>query len=375
MGSETRPTADFRIYTGILRTARDAEGRRVFRGVASSTTRDLHGDVMELTAIEDMQRAANNNLTLFLNHSYNVPEDVGGSITKAEIMARDVDQDGRPNYDLDIEGVINEANPRALQTFSALESGTKLGISIGAMIPEGGAVLDRKTGAYSIKHVELLEASFVGIPANPRSWVEYAVKSLKGKAVATLDEEEDVAPVPETPEIEEADEAETDSPSQDAPKSKPENEGGLLDETADGDDERLGDTVTNAASDITTTLTWDATPSVTSSTVSNMVWSTDTNGPEIASLADSLRRTVDELVETKKALVESTAMIKSLERERDDALAQRDRVLALTAETLDKVSRIPLSRKTHFAEAESDFRRRMSSIYPEGFLKLMEDRS
>lgn len=384
----TRPMADFRIYTGILRTARDNEGRRVFRGIASSTTRDLHGDVMELTAIKDMERAANNNLTLFLNHSYNVPEDVGGSITSATITARDADQDGRPNYDLDIEGVINEANPRAVQTFNALESGTKLGISIGAMIPEGGAILDRKTGTYTIQHVDLLEASFVGIPANPRSWVEYAVKSLRAKRAVpeaedkeepeVLEAAEEAAELPT--EIEEADEAETDSPSQGASESKPENEGGLLDETADGDDERLGDTVTYAASasDTTTWVTSEIQTITTNQTSPNILW-TSTNPaptlPEIASLADSLRKTVDELVEAKKALADMSMTLKALERERDEALAQRDRVLELTAQTLQKVARIPLARKTHFAEAESDFRKRMASVYPEGFLKLMEDRS
>jgi phage head maturation protease len=330
---------------------------------------------MELSAIEDMERAANNNLTLFLNHSYNVPEDVGGSITRASIAARDSDQDGRPNYDLDIEGVINEANPRAVQTFNALESGTKLGISIGAMIPEGGAELNRKTGTYTIRHVDLLEASFVGIPANPRSWVEYAVKSLRGKAAVETEEEE--APIleeaeeaAETPvDPEEADEAEEGAPSQDASESKPENEGGLLDETADGDDERLGDTVTYAAS-TSDTVSWS--PTITTNGTSPVVY---TQFPEIASLTDSLRKTVEELVDAKKALGERDMQIKALERERDEALAQRDRVLEVTTQTLERVARIPLARKTHFAEAESDFRRRMSSVYPEGFLKMMEDRT
>jgi hypothetical protein len=46
------------------------------------------------------------------------------------------------------------------------------------MIPEGGAVRNKKSGAYTIAHVELLETSVVGIPANPRSWVQNAVKSL-----------------------------------------------------------------------------------------------------------------------------------------------------------------------------------------------------
>jgi hypothetical protein len=372
----TRPSADFRIYTGILRAARDDEGRRVFRGVASSTTRDLHGDTMELSAIEDMERSANNNLTLFLNHSYNVPEDVGGSVIRASITARDADQDGRPNYDLDIEGVINEANPRAVQTFNAIESGTKLGISIGAMIPEGGAELNRKTGTYTIRHVDLLEASFVGIPANPRSWVEYAVKSLKGTTKAIELEEPETEEEVEEVEVEEAEEkstATTETASQEAAEGDPENENGLLDETADGDDERLGDTVTNASSAPFTFSTNESMSITTNGTSDNVQWTF--TEPHFQRSYEMLLQTTSELVDTKKALGEALAKIATLEREHAEALAQRDRVLELTAQTLEKVARTPLVRKTTFAEAESDFRKRVASIYPEGFLKLMEDRS
>lgn len=168
------------MFTGLLKAATRADGRKTLRGVASSTTKDLHGDTMLETALADMERDANNNLTIFLNHSYNVPEDVAGSVTKATMRTRGVDGDGNPNWDLDFDEVlVNEKNPRAIAAWEGINDGAKLGFSIGAMIPEGGAVRNKKDGTYLISHVVLLETSIVGIPANPRSWIQNAVKSFE----------------------------------------------------------------------------------------------------------------------------------------------------------------------------------------------------
>ncbi len=162
-----------------LKAVRDPDGKMRLQGIASSTIKDLHGDTMLLSALEDMERAANNGLTIFGNHSYEVPEDVYGQTESAVIkQAGTVDRNGDPIYDLRFSIVMNDENERAVKTFKAIEKGSKLGISIGANIPEGGAVRDKKTGAYTISHVDLLETSIVGIPANPRSWVENAMKSL-----------------------------------------------------------------------------------------------------------------------------------------------------------------------------------------------------
>jgi hypothetical protein len=167
-----------------LKAFRDPDGRMRLNGIASSTIKDLHGDNMLLSALEDMERAANSGLTIFGNHSYNVPEDVYGTTENAVLkQAGTVDKAGDPIYDLRFSVLINEENDRAVKTWKAIygkdgSQGAKLGLSIGAMIPEGGAVRDKKSGALTISHVELLETSIVGIPANPRSWIENAVKSF-----------------------------------------------------------------------------------------------------------------------------------------------------------------------------------------------------
>lgn len=165
----------FKIFAPMLKASMGPDNKMRLHGIASSTVKDRHGDTMSSSALEDMERSANNNLTIFLNHSYTVPEDVAGHVERAIIRSHPVDPD---IHDLALDIVINESNQRARDAWAAINDGTQLGLSIGAMIPEGGAKRDRSTGAYQIDHVELLETSLVGVPANPRSWVEYAVKSL-----------------------------------------------------------------------------------------------------------------------------------------------------------------------------------------------------
>lgn len=199
-------TGTFKIFAPMLKAFTSDDGRRRLHGVASSTIKDKHGDTMTLSALSDMERAANNNLTIFLNHEYKVPEDVAGTVERAIIRSHPEDQ---AIHDLELDILINESNPRAVSAWDAIQSGTKLGLSIGATIPDGGATRDKRSGTFTIDHLDLLETSLVGVPANPRSWVEYAVKSLR---TAFKDIEEDEEPVDEvaeeiseeTPEVEEA---------------------------------------------------------------------------------------------------------------------------------------------------------------------------
>jgi HK97 family phage prohead protease len=180
---------DFSLFTGLLKTARTDDGM-LLTGVASSTIKDRHGDTMTRNALDSMLRSANG-LTIFLNHSYNVPEDVAGTVQRAWTS-----QEGEL-HDLHFEIAINDENPRAVQAFNAIDKGTKLGLSIGAMIPEGGAKRVKGSGAFVIDEVELLETSIVSIPANPRSWVDYARKSLLTKTDIPEVEDEEEEPINE----------------------------------------------------------------------------------------------------------------------------------------------------------------------------------
>jgi len=175
------PKTTFKIFAPLLKTSIGPDGNKRLHGVASSTITDRHGDDMSVSALSDMERSAQQNMTIFLNHSYNVPEDVAGSVERASLSRSAQDPD---IHDLSLDIVVNKANDRAVKAWEAIDGGTKLGLSIGAMIPDGGATR-KDNGAYTINHVELLETSLVGVPANPRSWVEYAVKALDGQVQGT----------------------------------------------------------------------------------------------------------------------------------------------------------------------------------------------
>lgn len=401
----------------ILKAQRGADGHRRLQGVASSSTKDLHGDVMLETALDDMLQAANQNLTIFLNHSYNVPEDVGGSVEAANLRINGVDQAGNPNVELTYTIKMNEANPRAIAAWEAVESGTKLGLSIGAAVPDGGAKRN-KDGTWIIEHVTLLETSIVGVPANPKSWLDYAVKALdasqpathhfkangvevevldsapaevlekacptcggvKGKSgcddkyhtaaaepevqaggtvtaaqtitVGEAGPETVLAANPETPavtpEVTDAkvnisiDTESGSSPSQAAPEPQgaqaERTEAGVLDETASGDNAALGDTVTNAVTDLDVS----------------------------ASLVDLLRTATDKLA---AAMAGKT----KAEIERDAAVAERDRVVNGTRELLNRLAETPLVRKTAVVAAEGEFRQKFASVYGDEYLTYLEN--
>ena len=79
---------DFKIYTNALKAYENDMGEKFVAGTTSSSIRDLHGDEMSLNALKSMADTARQNMTVFLNHNYNVPEDLFGSATDAEIIKR-----------------------------------------------------------------------------------------------------------------------------------------------------------------------------------------------------------------------------------------------------------------------------------------------
>jgi HK97 family phage prohead protease len=173
---------DFKLYTDALKAYTAENGDLHVRGTTSSTIRDLHGDEMTLSALKSMEETAKKNMTVFLNHNYNVPDDLFGSVTDARIVKRLDKETGQEVYDLDVDvRVVGEdENPLAMKTYRAIKRGVKLGLSIGAKVDK----VSKKKGTdgedtYVIESVKLLETSVVGIPANQRSYLQNALKSLK----------------------------------------------------------------------------------------------------------------------------------------------------------------------------------------------------
>lgn len=166
---------DFTIFTSAMEI--DPEQENVVRMVGSSTERDLHGDTMAISALSDMTQVKPG-LTIWLNHSYDLPHDLFGSLLESPTLKL---QDGIA--DISIVSDVETSNPLAVQTYGYIKKGKRLGCSIGCMILE--AELDEENDdGYSwfppliITHVQTLEWSVVGIPANQRCWVEPAAKGL-----------------------------------------------------------------------------------------------------------------------------------------------------------------------------------------------------
>jgi len=182
---------DFKLYTSALKAYTAENGDLYVRGTTSSTIRDLHGDEMTLSALKSMEETAKKNMTVFLNHNYNVPDDLFGSVTDARIVKRLDRETEQEVYDLDIDvRVVGEdENPLAMKTYRAIKRGVKLGLSIGAKVDK----VSKKKGAdgedtYVIESVKLLETSVVGIPANQRSYLQSALKSIRQSEKSDEDE-------------------------------------------------------------------------------------------------------------------------------------------------------------------------------------------
>lgn len=176
----------------ILKTNEDGDedGKRRIRCIASSSVKDLHGDTMTAHCVRSMARQAEG-LTIFRNHSYRVPDDVFGVVEKSrskKVDASTAKQKGwidtwAPDEDvvlLELDVAVSDS-PEIDQTLTHIQNGITLGVSIGANITEFEVEPGHEDSWWPpliINDVDLLEASIVGIPANPLSWVEGATKGL-----------------------------------------------------------------------------------------------------------------------------------------------------------------------------------------------------
>jgi cation transport regulator ChaB len=404
MERKSMPDHKFNIYSGVLK-AYEADGAKRLKTVASSTITDRSGDQMTENAIRKMADSAKDNLTIFLNHSYKVPEDVFGSVEGVAVVQRG------EVWDLDFDIRLNEANDRAVKTYDAILGGTKLGTSIGAGINEGGYSKNKSTGGIIFDDVTLLEASIVGIPANPRSWVQYARKSLteeelieeentvtittsgggqvtvtsedqsvldkarvwvdvdeKGKistAVDTDKPEPEAAPsgkkdeapevtkeseAPEQPEMSEP------QPTEDDP-SHPEN------------NEPVGDpgNITPAQEvEATDPDSADDGGDETKALAPDAVKATD-----FVSLVDMLRTITGELVTARQAQVDA-----------DEAKTRAEADLAATREELEKakqiveqIANLPIGRRSVVQYHVNDFRTKFGGLYGDDFVKMLENKN
>lgn len=174
MSGTIPPCMDFRFHATIKAyTEKDEAGNeiRFIRGVASDDQIDRQGERFSTRAVQRMVETAKQNLTLFGDHNHSW-ENTLGHIVDAKF------NDGAFEVVCQLES--EEAQPKIKQLWAKLKSKTRLAFSIGGRVLK---VIAEEVNGQTVRvldDLELLEISVVGIPANPRTWLEAIVKSLEG---------------------------------------------------------------------------------------------------------------------------------------------------------------------------------------------------
>lgn len=186
---------EFRFVTNGLSiemqpAGEDAKGRRRFKAIASSTAKDMRGDEMQMSAMEDMVAAFKRGLNVFMDHNHTA-ENVFGRTDDAVIRdsgERDP-RNGATIWDLHVGGTVNEPNKKAMELADSIDGGyVSFGTSIGAFVTKAR----KKQDGRDIEHVDCKELSIVGIPMQQRAWTyksadaNWTVKAAD--AAATLEQ-------------------------------------------------------------------------------------------------------------------------------------------------------------------------------------------
>lgn len=365
---DDRVAPSFKIFSGALKAYEKGDGtsRKYLRCTASSTVKDLHGDFMTAECVQGMApQAKSKGMTIFLNHSYKVPEDVFGKTADAVIVQRSNDENGNAIYDLDLEIELNESNERAIKTYESIkDQGMKLGVSIGAMI-EDWAFIDEEAGWWGgleIKAVNLLEASIVGIPANQRSWVINGMNALGApreviaKALGKTPPEEAVKknadPEPEPP----VDDTEGEEVAKAADIIK-------TDDSAAPDEETTDEETTSGEEEDTpdpTDTDKGLAPVDAAKTVEDL---------KVAGISDPLLDIVMGFLEgATEEVVSLREQLATVTKERDEAIEQ----VRGAAEIVETIARTPLGRKAQFTGPVTSFRQKYGGLYDESIVKMLE---
>lgn len=172
------PNQTFKITVPITkcykRTTADGVQKYVIEGMASNTNLDLTGERMADTAIKSMASSLATHPVVFKNEHGDEWDAEFGEVTA--LYATD-------DHQLMMEAELDPDHYRTKTLVKALEKGKSLGLSIGGLIPEGGAVkewisdLGRTIKTY--KDILLQEISVTGSPAVADTWLTNITKSVK----------------------------------------------------------------------------------------------------------------------------------------------------------------------------------------------------
>lgn len=383
---ERNAESKFKIFTAALKAVDREDGAKILSCTASSSVEDLHGDTMTDDCVRDMaKQAKDKGMTIFLNHRYAVPEDVMGKTIDTKTVSRVTGEDGKAIYDFDLDLEVNQTNPRAMNTYAAIkDAGVKLGVSIGANIEEWEfkSEKDGWWGGLLIKKVNLLEASVVGIPANPRSWVQNAVHALKsayavddtnsdpgdGDAAGDLTVKEVEVSTKLTLDGKDVTEAVTRTVTQKDLSTGEETveviepeEKNAAEEAEASEEAPEGESTSEEEAEETATKAEAPTSPVDLEAAKSAVAALDSQSGDSSV--------------TKDLILALISAVEQVIGERDAALAEKaksDAMVKDAAEIIAKIVSTPLGRKTAFAGPVKQFQTRFAGIYDREFLALLE---
>jgi hypothetical protein len=290
---------------------------------------------------------------------------------------------------MDLEVLLNETNPRAVQTYDAVEAGVKLGVSIGALIKDWHPRDPKDTWGWDgmvINDVELLEASIVGIPANPRSWVTNAVKSLQAAVKAATEEADEAeAHAAEVIAALAASTKEADGDTDDTIDPDP-----ITDDESEGDPEEALEGENEAMETEKAAKCPDCGEAGCKNPAHKSVDPSDEQPPSDGAAEEkqgeettkdapaqtavvvssaSVEDAIDLLVRGYQAeIAKLSAQLSQATQERDQALE----ALKTATQIVDKIASLPIGRKTAFAQATTTFKDRFGGVYDDDFLKFLE---
>lgn len=167
-----------------LRKTADGVEKYVVEGKASGTDLDLTGERMADSAIKSMAKSLESHDVLFKSEHGDEWDAEFGQVTG--LYATD-------SHELIMEAELDPDHYRTRTLVKALEKGKQLGLSIGGLVPEGGAVkewvsdLGRMIKTY--KDIVLEEISVTGSPAYAATWLNTINKSVKDWKETPMEDE------------------------------------------------------------------------------------------------------------------------------------------------------------------------------------------
>jgi len=144
-----------------------------YRAVLSDTSIDRDDEIVSEKALQE-SCMTKGQTPILLDHDNSIEKRIGHWINK-----RMEKINGHSAFVA--EPVFYKSNPKAMMIKGMLDEGAELGISIGAIVKETGETTIENKSYTTYDKIELLEASFVGVPSNRHGMAMAVAKMFGGK--------------------------------------------------------------------------------------------------------------------------------------------------------------------------------------------------